>query len=120
MFVINGSRLPAASVDPEILQGVCFRLICAKTYLLVAVLVMTRVLQDILVCDLLAIGAPSVREYCVARSVLTCEFGEAEAAIVFPAKETHLIPLKVRYRGVQAMSKRKFEQVSARLRYFLM
>ena len=94
IFAINGSKLPAASVDPEIPYVVYFSLIRAKLYLLVAVLAMTRVLQNILICNLLAIGAPSVREYGVAWNVLTHEFGEAEAAIVFPAKETHLIPLK--------------------------
>ena len=116
IFATNVSKLPAASVNPEILQGVCFSLIRAKVYLLVTVLVMTRVLQDILVCNLLAIGAPSVREYGVARRVLTCEFGKAEAAVVFPAKETHLIPSKVRYRGLQVMSKSNLEEASARLR----
>jgi hypothetical protein len=69
MFATNGSKLPAASVDPEILQVVCFSLIRAKVYLLVTVLVMTRVLQDVLVCNFLAIGAPSVREYGVEWSV---------------------------------------------------
>lgn len=119
IFATNVSKLPAASVNPEILRGVYFSLIRAKLYLLVAVLVMTRVLQDILICNLLAIGAPSVREYGVGGSVMTYKFGEAEAAIVFPAKETHLIPLNVRYRGVQIISKRKLEEVSARLCNFL-
>ena len=119
MFATNVSKLPAASVDPEILQGVHFSLISAKLYLLVAILVMTRVLHDILIRNLLAIGAPSVREYGVAWNVLTHEFGEAEAAVVFPAKETHLIPLEVRYRGLQVMSKRKLEEASTRPRDFL-
>jgi hypothetical protein len=119
MFAIDGSKLPAASVDPEILQVVCFSLIRAKVYLHVAVLVMTRVLQDILVCSLLAIGAPNVRQYGVGWSVLTHEFGEAEAAVVFPAKEMHLIALKVGYRGLQVMSKRKLEEALTRPRDFL-
>jgi hypothetical protein len=118
MFAVKDFKLPAASVDPEILHVVCFSLIHAKAYLLVAVLVVTRILQDILICNLLAIGAPSVREYGVAWNVLTHEFGEAEAAIVFSAKETHLIPLEVRYLGLEIMSKRNFEKVSARLRNF--
>jgi hypothetical protein len=100
MFATNVSKLPAASVDPEILQGVHFSLISAKLYLLVAILVMTRVLHDILIRNLLAIGAPSVREYGISWSVMTYEFGKAEAAVVFPVKKTHLIPSKVRYRGL--------------------
>jgi hypothetical protein len=50
---------------------------------------------------------------------MTYEIGEAEAAIVFPAKETHLIALKVGYRGLQVMSKRKLEEASTRPRDFL-
>jgi hypothetical protein len=118
IFAIDGSKLPAASVDPEILHVVYFSLIRAKLYLLVAVLVMTRVLQDILICNLLAIDAPSVRQYGVGWSVLTHEFGEAEAAVVFPAKETHIIPLVVNYRGLQVMSKGNLGRISARLRNF--
>jgi hypothetical protein len=53
-----------------------------------------------MICNLLVMGAPSVREYGVAWNVMTYEFGEAETAIVFPAKEAHLILLKVRYRGL--------------------
>lgn len=81
--LLDDLSMHAPSINPEMIQAVCFCLVSAKCQLLESRLVAAGAVYDVSVCDLVVFPpSPGMGQYCIRRCFVFREPFKPKAAVV--------------------------------------